>query len=281
MGRRLFATVGISALAAIAATSAQGDGGPGPGVVQGWDGIARGSVRYVAFATGTNTVLEVVKRRGGRVVRYSILPGGYGIPQVAFDGTTAGLSHDGRTLVLGDVASSPQLRKTSSFAVVSVHGLRLQRIVRLRGDFTFDALSPNTRMLYLIEHVSSQDTIRYRVRAYDLGGRRLLPQVVVDKTSWESVMRGYPYKRVVTGNGRWVYTLYSGGEHPFVHALDTRYARAVCIDLPKSWNKLDVGSMSLRLTRDARLLVRYRSGGRPLAVVDAKDQRLLSIVRVP
>jgi hypothetical protein len=279
MRRRLYATVGISVLAAIVATSAQGDGGPGPGVMQGWDGIPRGPVRYVAFATGTSTVLEVVNRRGGRVVRYSFLPGSYGIPVVAFDGTTGGLSHDGRTLVLGDVASSPQLRKTSSFAIVGIHRLRLRHIVRLRGDFTFDALSPSARMLYLIQHVSAEDTISYRVRAYDLGGRRLLPQVIVDKTSWESVMRGYPYSRVVTADGRWVYTLYSGGQHPFVHALDTRSANAVCIDLPKAWNKVNVGGMKLRLAPDARLVIRSRS--RTVAVVDTKEQRLLSIVRVP
>ena len=45
MRRRLYATVGICVLAAIVAASARGDGGPGPGVVQGWDGIARGPVQ--------------------------------------------------------------------------------------------------------------------------------------------------------------------------------------------------------------------------------------------
>jgi hypothetical protein len=281
MRRQLVATVGLAALAATIAARAQGDGGPGPGVVQGWDGIARGPVRYVAFATGTNTVLEVVRRRGGRVVRYSILPGSYGIPQVAYDGTTAGLSHDGRILVLGDVAGSPQLKKTSTFAIVGVRGLRLRRIISLRGDFSFDAISPGARMLYLIQHVSAEDTISYRVRAYDLGAQRLLPQVIIDKTSWESVMRGYPYTRAVAADGRWVYTLYSGGEHPFVHALDTQSAHAVCIDLPKTWNRLVIPRMKLRLTPDARLVIRYGSSARKLAVVDTKEQRLLSIVRVP
>jgi hypothetical protein len=281
MRKRLITLAGISVLSAVVVASARGDGGPGPGVVQGWDGVARGPVRYVAFATGTNTVLEVVRRQGGRVIRYSILPGSYGIPQVAYDGTTAGLSHDGRTLVLGDVAGSPQLKKTSSFAIVGIRGLRLRRIVRLPGDFSFDAISPGARMLYLIQHVSAEDTISYRVRAYDLGAQRLLPQVIIDKTSWESVMRGYPYARAVTADGRWVYTLYSGGAHPFVHALDTRSAHAVCVDLPKSWNKLNVARMKLRLTPDARLVIRYGSGARRLAVVDTKEQRLLSIVRVP
>src|SRR5207302_9453544 len=190
----------------IVAASAQGAGGPAPGVLQGRDGIVRGPVRYVVFATGSGTVVEAVQRRGGRVVRYSMVPGSYGIPQVAYDGTRAGLSHDGQTLVLGDAVTALQPKKTSSFAVLAVHGLRLRLVVRLRGDFSFDALSPGARMLYLIEHVAAQDTRTYRVRAYDLGSRRLLPQVVIDKTSWESVMRGYPYARVVTGDGRRVYT---------------------------------------------------------------------------
>jgi hypothetical protein len=281
MRRQLFAAAGIAILAATIVASAHGDGGPGPGVMQGWDGIARGNVRYVAFATGSGTVVEAVQKRGGRVLRYGMVQGSFGIPQVASDGTTDGLSHDGRTLVLGDVTSSPQLKKTSSFAVVDVHQLKLRNVVHLQGDFSYDALSPGARMLYLIEHVSAQDVTSYRVRAYDLGGRRLLPQVVVDKSSWESVMRGYPYSRAVTKSGRWVYTLYAGGEHPFVHELDTKNVNAVCLDLPKSWKRLDVGSMRLRLTANGKLVVRYRTGGKPLAVLDPASGRVLKIVRNP
>jgi hypothetical protein len=241
--------------------------------------MARGPVRYVAFATGSGTVVEAIRRQGGRVLRYAMVPGNFGIPTVAYDGTTAGLSHDGRTLVLADIASSPQLKKTSSFAVLDPRQLRLRRIVRLHGDFSFDALSPGARMLYLIEHVSAQDTTSYRVRAYDLGGRRLLPGVLIDKRSWESVMRGYPYTRVVSKDGRWVYTLYGGGEHPFVHALDTRDARAVCIDLPKTWNKLDLAGMRLHLERD-RIVIRYHSRGPAFAVLDAKEFRVVHLTVV-
>ena len=280
MRRHPLATVGILVLAAIVATSAQGDGGPGPGVLQGWDGIAHGSVRYVAFATGSGTVVEVVQRRGGRVLRYSMVPGNYGIPRVAYDGTAAGLSHDGRTLVLADLAASPQLKKTSSFAVIGVSQLRLRHIIRLQGDFSFDALSPGARMLYLIEHVSVSVQVQsYRVRAYDLGARRLLPGVLIDKRSWESVMRGNPFTRVVSRDGRWVYTLYGGGAHPFVHALDTRNAHAVCIDLPKSWNKLDLTGLRLHLAKEGRILIRYGSSGRAFAVLDAKEFRVVHILR--
>jgi hypothetical protein len=37
--------------------------------------------------------------------------------------------------------------------------------------------------------------------------------------------------RATGAGGRWEYTLYDGGEHPFVHALDTERGRAFCIDL--------------------------------------------------
>src|SRR2546423_13024142 len=87
MRRHLLATVGILVLAAIVATSAQGDGGPGPGVLQGWDGIAHGSVRYVAFATGSGTVVEVVQRRGGPVLPHSRVTGEYRVPEGAHGGT--------------------------------------------------------------------------------------------------------------------------------------------------------------------------------------------------
>jgi hypothetical protein len=276
MRRRLLALVGISILAAVVAASALGGGGPGPGVTLGWKGVTHGAVRYVVLATGSGTVVEAVQRRGGRVLRYSTVRGNYGIPTVAYDGSTAGLSHDGGTLVLANLPTGAPAQKTSSFAVLDVPGLRLRQVVRLRGDFSFDALSPGARMLYLIEHVSAPG-LSYRVRAYDLGGRRLLPGVLIDKRSWESVMRGYPYTRTVSRDGRWVYTLYGGGEHPFVHALDTRKAHAVCIDLPKTWNKLDLSGMRLRLKRDRRIVIRYASGGIVFAVLDAKEFRVLHL----
>jgi len=282
MSKRLLSAAALGLLCAIAGSAtAFGDGGPGPGVVQGWDGVARGKVRYVAIATGDGTVVEAISRHSGRVLRYMLVQGNFGIPQVAFDGTTDGLSHDGRTLVLGDAAGSPQLRKNSSFAVVDVRRFRVRSIVRLSGDFSFDALSPGARMLYLVEHVSAQDVTRYQVRAYDLGARRLLARVVVDKQSSESVMRGYPFSRAVTSDGRWVYTLYGGGEHPFVHALDTQSANAVCIDLPKSWNQLDLNGLRLRLEPGGRLDVRHRSGGKPLAILDTANFSVLTAVRNP
>jgi len=281
MRRNLLATAGICLVAAIVTASARSDGGPGPAVTQGWNGIARGALRYVAVATGSITVVEEVQRHGGRMLGYALVPGNFGIPTVAYDGTTGGLSLDGRTLVLGDVSTSARLRKTSSFAVLGVAQLKLRHILRLKGDFVFDALSPGARMMYLVERVGlSLRATSYRVRAYDLGAQRLLPGVIIDKRSWESVMSGNPYSRAVSKDGRWVYTLYGGGEHPFVHALDTKKAHAVCIDLPKAWNKLDITGMRLRLKRDGRMAIRYGSRGIAFAVLDTRTLRVLRLASV-
>jgi hypothetical protein len=270
------AAIGVIGVA-MAAPAASGNGGPSPGVVQGWDGIARDDVRYVAIPNGRQTVLEAIRRDTGRVVRWTFINGNFGIPQVAFDGTTDGLSRDGRTLVLGDVAAGGP---SSTFAVVDLRRFRLRRVIELRGAFSFDALSPNARMLYLVEYLAAGEPTRYRVRAYDLGARRLLPKAVIDKRSEESVMQGAPLARATNKDRRWAYTLYAGGPHPFVHALDTQKGNAVCIDLPHGWSQLDTAGLRLRLSSD-RLLVRHHSGGRPLAVIDVQKFRVLTAVRNP
>jgi hypothetical protein len=242
--------------------------------------VTRGKIRYVTIATGGGTLVEAISRHTGRVFRFTMIPGGYGIPRVAFDGTVDGLSRDGRTLVLGEATVGPQLRATSSFAVLDARRFRFKGIVRLRGDFSFDALSPNARMLFLVEHISAQDLSKYRVRAYDLAARRLLDKVVTDRTRWQSVMRGVPVTRVTSPDARWAYTLYTGNRHPFVHALDTMRANAVCIDLPQSWRGLDLFGLRLRVEAEGTLVVRHRTGGRALAVIDTRKLRILRVVRL-
>jgi hypothetical protein len=110
--------------------------------------------------------------------------------------------------------------------------LRAQRVT-LRGDFTFDALSPDGTTLFLVQYVSSTDPTRYAVRAYDLNRRGLLRGAIVDRREPGEKMSGSPLTRVTSPDGRCAYTLYDGnGETPFVHALDTTARRAFCIDLP-------------------------------------------------
>jgi hypothetical protein len=263
-----------------AATAASGDGGPGPGVTQGWDGIAYGNERYVAVPTVGWTSIQAISRKGGRVLRFISLKGSWGIPLVAFDGTTDGLMRDGRTLLLADVRAGPSLRKQSSFVFVDMKKMRVLRTIRVAGDHSFDALSPDARYLYLVEHVSSQDVTRYRVRAYDLKTNRLLPKIVSDRRSWETTMQGVPVARATSHDG-WAFTLYGGtAARPFIHALDTRHVEAVCIDLPWRSQPSNIFRFRLRMDGDGHLVVRGPHG-RALVVVDRQSFRVLSSVRNP
>jgi hypothetical protein len=45
-------------------------------------------------------------------------------------------------------------------------------------------------------------------------------------------MAGYPLARATSPDGAWVYTLYQGPEHAFVHALAASEGYALCIHLP-------------------------------------------------
>jgi hypothetical protein len=276
-------TIAVIALLGVAVVTpaASGGGGPGPGVLQGWDGIATKNVRYVTLTTAGWTTVAKIQRNGGRVVNYVNIKGAWGIPAVAFDGTTSGLTRDGRTLVLSEVRTRPALRRYSSFAVFNARQMRKVRTLRVAGDQSFDALSPDGRYLYLVEYVSAQDLSRYRVRAYDMRAGKLLAKPVIDRREWETVMRGSPMSRLASPGGTWVYTLYGGGKHPFIHALDTRHVQAVCVDLPETWNRLDISGLRLKWTPEGRLAVSYQSGGSPLATVDVKKLRVVNIVRIP
>jgi hypothetical protein len=280
MRRRDLAIVAAGVVCMLgAAGSAAGDGGPAQGALQGWDGVARGGVRYVAVPAPGWTSLEVIARKGGRVIKFMNLKGSWGIPLVAYDGGGDALLRDDRTLVLGEATAGPVLRKHSSFVFVDTLKLRILRRVHLNGHFAFDAISPDRRYLYLTEYVSQQNLAEYRVRAFDLRSAKLLPKIVSDRSSWETTMVGMPISRV--NREGWAYTLYGGsGARPFIHALDTRHVEAVCIDLPWKSDPRYIYDYRLRWDRAGHLVVRGRNG-RALVTVDRKDLRVLTSVRNP
>jgi hypothetical protein len=280
MAGRLLAMIAICMGCAMTAASAGGAGGPGAGVQQGWDGLASGAVRYVAVPAGDSTTLQVIRRQDGRVLKFMALKGAWGIPVVAFDGTTDGLMADGRTLLLGEPLAGPSLRKHSNFALVDVKKMRVARKLRLPGHHVFDALSPDGRYLYFIQYVSAEDFNQYRVRAYDLRAGHLLAKPVVDKRESATAMQGTPISRVTSRDGSWAYTLYGGPHETFIHALDTLNAAAVCIDLPWKTQPERLFDFRIRRADDGRLIVRGPRG-RTLAVVDQDKLRVVTAVRDP
>jgi hypothetical protein len=261
----------IAALVAVGGAGA--DGGAPTYVLLGGKGVLSpdGSVRYVALTTGRQTVVSVVRVRGGQVVRWRLVPGYFGVPVVALDGTTAGISEDGRTLVLADAPGG----RMTDFAVIDTRTLRLRR-VELRGSWSYDAISPDGSTLFLVEYLGTTADPPYRVRVFDLGAWRLLARPLVDRREREAVMRGRPVTRVSSRNGRWAYTLYARAQdEPFVHALDTVRRSAFCIDLPLELHLGEQTGLRLALRARGRLLV-VRAGERSVAVIDTRTLRLRS-----
>ena len=256
----------IVVVALIAAPVAFADGESAPVAA---DGVVApgGKIRYITVGGGDWTTVEAVRVYDGGLVRAATLHGRWVVPGVTIDGAGGGLSHDGRTLVLTRLQTAP-IPTRSVFELVRTSDLRPLSRVALKGNFAFDALSPDTSRLYLIQHVSSQNLSSYVVRAYDLGRRRLMPGRIADRTQRGWVMAGWPVTRVTSADGRWVYTFYvRSGAYSFVHALDATRGVAHCIGIP--WNGAQDAIWQLRLS--------LRDGGRTLRVSRPSGREYLSI----
>jgi hypothetical protein len=262
--------LGLALVAAgLCAGAARADGLPVVGIDVGNTGVTTPRVRYVTLPLQGNTLVAQIEREGGSVLQRRALRGRFTIPAVAFDGSADGLSADGHTLVL----IRPRIafpRAETSFAVLAADRLHLRALVTLRGDFSFDALSPDGSFLYLIEYLSPRDPTRYQVRVYDVKAGRLLPEPIVDPQEADEAMRGSPLTRVSSPDGRWEYTLYDGGgKTPFVHALDTVGRTARCIDLDALSLLIgsDMSQLRMRL-RDGSIVI--DAGGSPLVRIDTR-----------
>jgi hypothetical protein len=268
----------VFAMAGVSASAATGDGLPIGNIDAGPSGVTSGAgtMRYVAVPAGRDTLALAVRREGGQVGRSRLLRGHFTIPVVALDGTPDGLSADRRTLVLIKPRQGFP-RKVTTFAVLDAQRLKVREMVRLRGDFSFDALSPDGRLIYLVKYTSRRDPTRYEVRAFDTRTGGLVPDPIVDKRQVEENMRGLPLTRAMSPDGRWAYTLYDGaGEHPFVHALDTREMTAMCIDLHGLTGHKDLQALRLGVSGDGSSFS-VLAGRRALFVVDTETFRVREV----
>jgi hypothetical protein len=262
-------------LAAIAtgltAGTARADGLPVLGIDVGGAGVAvAGSPRYVALAAGDETLLARIERGSGKVLASRVVRGHLTIPAVAYDRSADGLARNGARLVL----ISPRItfpRATTPLAIVNTRTLRVLRRITLRGDFSFDAVSPAGRWVYLVHYTSPKDPLRYEVRALDTTGTgRLLARQIVDPREPGEQMGGRPLTRATTADGRWAFTLYERpGNAPFVHALDTTGRTARCIDL--DWLRDPQQLMAPRLVLgEGGTTLRVVSRGVTRAVIDTR-----------
>jgi len=257
------AVVGLAATAGVGTSRAAGiaPGFAATGVLG-----PSGHVRSLAPSTQHTTQLKAVRVPGGKVLRSVTLKGVYGVPEVAYDGTAGGLSRDGKTLIL---STFPGAAATTRFLVVDTRTLAVRYTIRLGGFWSFDALSPDMRTLYLIQFSPTEVGLHYLVRAYDLRARKLVKGAVADKGE-PGPMAGLPMSRVVTADGTWAYTLYDKGDghSAFIHALDTASRVAICIDLdlPGAFGN---GRVKLALSPDEHQLVVRAADGSTLTTVAA------------
>jgi hypothetical protein len=266
---RLLALLVSAAAALVLTAGAAADGLPVLGIDVGAQGVTAPGIpyRYTTFNDGKTTLVARIVRNGGQVDGTTRLTGTFTIPAVAYDSSASGLSADGRTLVLIQPRQAFP-RSDTTFALLDTRTLRLQRTFRLRGDFSFDAISPRGRKMFLINYTAPADPTRYTVRAFDLEAGALLPKPIIDPAEKSpDKMRGAPITRLLSADGRWAYTLYDGaGSEPFVHALDTATSRAHCVDLPMLAGNAKLWAM--RITRAGNGELRIGTGGEQLARID-------------
>jgi hypothetical protein len=236
--------VGVVAGAAAVAAAAALAAGPWP-VNAAAVTAPSGNVRYTTARSGSSTKVTALRVSTGAVIATRRVDGVFGIPAVTLNGTAGGLSPSGGLLVLGQQPDYNGARDRTTFVVLSTPRLTVRERIVLRGDFGFDALSPDGRTLYLIEQIS-MSPIHYAVRAYDMRAKRLVPGAIVDKREPGEKMTGFPITRATSGSGAWVYTLYMRTrEEPFIHALNAANRTAFCIDVP--WKGSDESAWKLRL----------------------------------
>ena len=265
---RALTLLAATVAACVVTASATADGLPVLGVDVGSDGVTvpASPDRYVTINAGRLTIVERIARNGGKVRGVVRVPGNFTIPAVAYDASASGLSADGSTLVLIEPRTAFP-RQVTRFALLDARRLRLERTITLRGDFSFDAVSPRGRTMFLVNYTSPSDPTRYSVRAYDLLANTLLPELVRDPAERSDAMRGAPITRLMSTDGRWAYTLYDGaGGTPFVHALDTSTSSAHCIDLPMLAGGTNL--WTLRFTRGPHAQLLVGTPSKELAVVD-------------
>ena len=177
---------------------------------------------------GQTTQVKEITVQPELPARTRSVDGAWRLPSIGNDTLPVGVSANGATIVLVE-DGAPADPAMSRFAVLSPGDAA--RILEFAGSFEFDALSPDGSILYLVEHLPGPPEGHYQVRAVDVATGVMRDAVIVDKRNLDEAMAGWPITQLRHDNGV-VFTLYRGAEHPFIHALNSVEAWAICIDLP-------------------------------------------------
>jgi murein peptide amidase A len=237
-----------------------------------------------------STVAMRIERESGRIDRWLRLRGQYYVPAPAYDLGGAGLSGDGRTLVLQRFTRAYPPRR-SRFAVLDTASFQRYptrageeraagavRRIDLPGFYSLHAVSPDGRRAYLNRHlVHGRSIADFELGAVDLESGRLLP----DAVDGGRRMEGLPITQLAGPDGRWAYTLYDGNAYgggvPFLLALDTVGGELTKVALPQLRDKhrlfltkmrLAAGGGGLLIFRQSA--VQWRPPTPPLVAIDTE-----------
>jgi hypothetical protein len=228
------------------------------------------------YSVSTTTLSDIDPATGATTRRLQ-LPGRFQLPDGAVSGVPGGLSQNGRWLVLERV--SDQASASSQMLVVDTSLMKASAPIGLTGNFKFDAVSNDGLRIYLVEYL---DGANYRVRLYDVGGARLDPNIVVDKSDGAAVMAGIRLSGVPSPDGQWLYSVYARPHNgAFIHALNLTNAFAICLDLPGSGyeSSSDEFQWSLALSADGSHLYAANGAKGIVAEVRAEGDNPPSVVR--
>jgi protein MpaA len=267
--------VGLAA-ATTSAAKEVGATGAAQGIVTEQDGD---SYRYVTVNPQTKLALTIVERinmSDGAIDRWWYLRGSYVIPAVAYDGSAGGLSADGKMLALVSFTRTYPPPPTKVAILDTEVYLRHPRrpgqhrpqhairYLNLRGQFAFQAISPNGSKLYLRHYRTRDRGSAYDPRSDDfdlwaldtsIGG--LAPRPLTVSNSGRQ-LAGLPISGATSPDGRWAYALYEGDMHlPFLLALDTVTGRVLRVDLPGLEQLHSPYMLKLRLDSAGRHLAVY------------------------
>jgi hypothetical protein len=206
-----------------------------------------------AEVTGASTTIRDIRLPEMDSSSQTIV-GTWRLPKIGLDPTPVGVSDDGRTIVL--VETSRATAGRSRFAILDRTAAAPPRFVELTGEFEYDTLSPDGSILYVVEHLPGPPDGHYQVRAVDTATGVLRDGAVVDKNEGDEAMAGWPIAQVRRPDGM-VFTLYYGADHPFIHALSSVDAWALCIDLPVagSNDRAAAADWGLTSTIDGRSII--------------------------
>ena len=232
-------------------------------------------MRYSTIVDNRGTTVLATETDGGELRTQRSLADIWAPLAVTIDGREAGgLSADGETLVLGQTPDGFRPEKTS-FLLLDTQRLRVREQIDLPGYVSFDAISPDGSLLYLVSYDSATDPFNYSVRAYDVEAGRFKPGEIVDPSEPDERMAGQPVAREMSPDGRWAYTLYAGGEEAFIHALDTEGETAVCVDLEK-FTPTQAYRLDLAVVAGTGA-ISVLSRGEPAATVDPENFEVTSV----